>query len=96
MTSEQDPYRMRIARRESSARTDLLLASHGTPNTPELSDEQLHDHSRVILDRARRIYEVWKTCGGAIPQPLSVAIMDFRRECVSANCVKQEVAHVES
>jgi len=88
----------RMARRESTARAELLAACDGTPATPELNDEQLHDNARVLVDRARLVYEQWKRCGHApIPQLLSVSLMRFRSACEAATAViPQEDAHVES
>lgn len=77
----------RLARRRSAAASMLRQVSGGRPSTPELTDEQLDGHARAILDRARVVYEVWKTCGHIVPQPLSQALMSFREAMSSATAV---------
>jgi hypothetical protein len=73
-----------IASRENRARDMLLSVSGGHPNTPELTDEQLHDHARAIVDRSRVLYEEWKVGGGVIPQALSNAFIAWRIAYVAA------------
>lgn len=47
--------------------------------TPAPTPEQARHLAELLAERLRAIVEVWATCGGVVPQQLSVAVMSGKQ-----------------
>lgn len=62
--------------------------------TPQPTPEQARHLAELLSERLRAIVEVWATCGGAVPQQLSVAVMSGKQAIQRA--ARTEVPNVVS
>lgn len=78
--------RERVARRVGKARRMLAQAcAGGQPRTRQLTRRQLDTHGEVLVEWLRVIVERWCDPSiGAVPQPLSLDIMDAKAALQSA------------
>lgn len=82
-TETVDPiemHRQRVRRRAAFVDGMIAHAAAGErPQTPRLTAEQIDMHGEHLVALLRLCVETWASCEGAIPQPLSVVVMDAKR-----------------
>jgi hypothetical protein len=82
--------RARVARRTARARRQFLeTCGGGTPQTPELTADQIELHAPHLVMLARDVCETWATCGGAVPQQLSSSIMALKSGLQGASATRE-------